>query len=89
MANVHIKGECIKTRKDAEKCLKDADASFLREGWVEHTHKLDDQDKKYQKEMYKILKGHVKDRQFSMPWKEGQWEAVFGKGEGRDKSSDE
>ena len=62
----------------------------MQDGWVEHQHNLDDKDKKYEKEMYKILKDRVKDRQFSMPWKDGQWEAIFGngKGEGREKEND-
>ena len=85
MANIHIDGESIKTKKDAEKLLKDANASFVQDGWVEHQHKLDDQDKKYNKEMYKILKDRVKDRQFSFNYAPGQWEAIFCGGEGRDK----
>ena len=79
MANVHIHGEAIKTKEDATKLLKDANASFVQDGWVEHQQKMDDKDKKYEKEMYKILKDRVKDRQFSFNWAPGQYEAIFGK----------
>lgn len=81
MSNVIIPGENVKTKKDAEKFLKDTgtDVSFLKPGWKEHKQKLKAEDRKYKKEMHRILKDRVKDRRFSMPYREGQWEKIFGK----------
>ena len=85
MPNVIIPGESIKTKDDAKKFMKDHNASFMQEGWVEHKQKLNDKDRKYRKEMHHILKDRVKDRRFSFSYAPGQWEAIFGK---KDKQED-
>ena len=79
ISNVIIPGECIKTEKDAEKCLKDADADFLDEGWLEHEQIMEDKKRKNHEELYYRLKGRVANRQFAMPYSEGQFEQIFGK----------
>lgn len=75
---IHIPGECIKTKKDAEKLLRDTDADFMDEGWQEHEQRMEDKKRKNHEELYYRLKGRVANRQFAMPYKEGQWEAIFG-----------
>ena len=58
MANIIFPNESVKTKQDAEKFLKDTgtDVSFLKPGWKEHKQKLKAEDRKYNKEMYRILK---------------------------------
>lgn len=79
MANIKIQGEAIKTKKDAEKFLKDVDSPIVDEGWVEHTHKLDDKEKMWNKRLYDRLKDRLANHQFGFNWKPGQYEAIFGK----------
>ena len=90
MANVHIPGECIKCKKDAEKCLKDHDASFLRDGWREHEAKRDAKDKECDDKIYDYLKSNSYGKYYGFKYKPGQYEAIFGKQESerREKTSE-
>ena len=88
MANIHIPGDSIKTEKDAEKCLKDHDASFLRDGWLEHEEKRDEIDKKCDAKIYDVLKSNSYGKYYGFNWKEGQWERIFGGDEEREKEND-
>ena len=89
MANVIIKGENVKTKKDAEKCLKDHDASFLREGWQERERKCEAIDRKCDAKCYDVLKSNSYGKYYGVRWPDGLWEKIFGKGEGREKEHDE
>jgi len=89
MSNVIIKGESIRTKRDAEKCLKDHDATFLREGWREHEARRDEMDKKCDAKVYDVLKSNSYGKYYGVSWKPGQWEKVFGKkDEGRDRTNE-
>ena len=84
MSNIKIPGESIKTKKDAEKCLKDHDASFLKEGWLEHEERRDMMDKKCDEKVYDVLKSNSYGKYYGINYKPGQWEQIFGKAEGRE-----
>ena len=76
--NIKIPGESVRTKEDATKFLKDIEADVVDDGWVEHERKLDDQNKKYNKELYSCMKDRLVNCRFSFNYKPGQWESIFG-----------
>ena len=80
MANIKIDGDSIKTKEDATKFLQDVDASFVKEEWKEHDTKLDDEERKYNKEMYKIMKDRVVDRVMAVTYPDGLYEKLYPNG---------
>ena len=82
MANVIIKGESIKTKKDAGKYFKDNDVNdngILSDGWREREAKCDDIDRKCDARVYDVLKHNSIGKYYGFHWKPGQYEAIFGK----------
>jgi hypothetical protein len=89
MSNVIIKGESIKNKKDAEKYFKDHDADITSDGWQEREAKCEAIDRKCDAKCYDVLKHNSYGKYYGFHWQEGQWERIFGKGEGREKEHDE
>ena len=82
MANVIIKGESIKTKKDAGKYFKDNDVDnngILSDGWREREARCEDIDRKCDSCVYDVLKHNSVGKYYGFKWAPGQYEAIFGK----------
>jgi len=82
-------GSSIKNKKDAKKFLKEVGFKTETDGWKEMKERHEKIDKEYKKVMCAGIKDRIPGRRVCFNYREGQFEQIFGGGEGREKRNDE